>query len=49
MASSNVVSVVEAGTSRTVVLVGRARPGGGPPEVLGVGVHPTTGMRKGCG
>ena len=48
MASSNVVSVVEAGTSRTVVLVGRARPGGGPPEVLGVGVHPTTGMRKGC-
>ena len=44
--SSNVVTVIEVGTTRTVVLVGRAR-AGAPPEVLGVGVQPTTGMRKG--
>ena len=44
--SSSVVSVIEVGTSRTVVLVGRSR-AGAPPEVLGVGVQPTTGMRKG--
>ena len=47
MSSENVVSVIEVGTSRTVVLTGRARERGGPPEVLGVGVAPTTGLRKG--
>ena len=47
MPSSNIVSVIEVGTKRTVVLTGRAREGGGPPEVLGVGEASTTGMRKG--
>ena len=47
MPSSNVVSVIEVGTKRTVVLAGRAREGGGPPEVLGFGEAYTTGMRKG--
>ena len=47
MTSSSIVSVIEVGTKRTVVLAGRAREGGGPPEVLGYGEASTTGMRKG--
>lgn len=47
MTSSSIVSVIEVGTKRTVVLAGRAREGGGPPEVIGYGEASTTGMRKG--
>ena len=47
MNNGNIVSVIEVGTKRTVVLAGRAREGGGPPEVLGFGEAYTTGMRKG--
>ena len=47
MPSSNVITVLEVGTGRTVALVGRAREGGGPPEVLGYGEASTAGVRKG--
>ena len=48
MNNGNIVSVIEVGTKRTVVLAGRAREGGGPPEVLGFGEASTTGMHNGC-
>ena len=47
MPSSSIVSVIEVGTKRTVVLAGRAREGGGPPEVVGFGEASTAGMHKG--
>ena len=47
MPSSSIVTVIEVGTKRTVVLAGRAREGGGPPEALGFGEAQTTGMQKG--
>jgi cell division protein FtsA len=46
MSAPNPIAILEVGTTRTVCLVGRATPDG-PMAVVGVGVCPTTGVRKG--
>lgn len=46
MPSQNPIAILEVGTTRTVCLVGR--PANDPPmTVIGIGVSPTTGVRKG--